>query len=646
MASTREQSETPAASETRRTFVVGTAGHVDHGKSTLVKTLTGIDPDRLREEREREMTIDLGFAWLELPGNLAVSVVDVPGHERFIKNMLAGVGGIDAALLVIAADEGPMPQTAEHLAILDLLEVASGIVVLTKCDLVDDDWLELVTEETRERLAGTVFADAPVVPVSSMTRAGFDALLTALADVLGTMPERLETGKARLPIDRAFTVAGFGTVVTGTLVGGALDVGQEIEVLPGRIRTRVRGIQSHGQKVERGLAGARTAVNISGVERDMIQRGDVLTIPGWLEPTTMLDVRLRLWREAPHPLEQNDPVDLFIGAAEAIGNVTLLDAERLLPGEEGWVQIRLAQEIVTAAGDRFIVRQPSPSLTIGGGRVIDPHPRRHRRFRPEVISALETKATGTPEERLLQVLSTSATEVRALAEQLEVDLSTVRELVAAAADADEVVILGPETEGPLAPNRLVMRRDRYEQAHSAITALLGDFHARFPLRRGMPREELKSRLDLTGRAFDALLQTLTRGGGVTDRGSLLALPGHEIRLTPAQQEASDRFQAALAANPNSPPSPDGFGIGPDLLAALADLGQIVRLPDNVVFSAEQLAAIQQETLAIIEAQGSITLAQFRDHFGSSRKYAQAVLEYFDQQRITRRVGDARVRGNA
>jgi selenocysteine-specific elongation factor len=448
-----------------------------------------------------------------------------------------------------------------------------------------------------------------------------------------------------LSIDRAFTVAGFGTVVTGTLLGGPLDVGQEVELLPAGMRSRVRGLQSHGRKVDRGFPGARTAVNLSGVERDMIRRGDVLTIPGWLEPTTMLDVRLRLVPTAPQPLEQNDPVDLFIGAAEAIGNVTLLDAERLLPGEEGWVQIRLAQDIVAAAGDRFIVRQPSPSLTIGGGRVIDPHPRRHRRFRPEVISSLETKATGTPEERLLHLLAVGPAEVRAIAEQLEHDLAGARDLVTAGIEAGDLVALGAEPGGPLAPNRLIARRDQLDRTREAITRLLGDFHARQPLRRGMPKEEVKSRLGAGGRAFDALVQTLVAEGELADLGSLLALPGHEIRLTAAQQEAFDRYTIALAENPHAPPAPDGFGIAPDLLAALADLGQIVRLPDNVVFGAEQLAEIQRETLAMIEQHGSITLAQFRDHFGSSRKYAQAVLEYFDQQRVTRRVGDVRVRGS-
>jgi len=590
------------------------------------------------------MTIDLGFAWLQLPDEISVSIVDVPGHERFIKNMLAGVGGIDAALLVIAADEGPMPQTAEHLAILDLLEVERGLIVLTKRDLVDDEWLELITEETRERLAGTSLADTPIVPVSSTTGAGLDDLKAALAVLLSTMPERLETGKPRLPIDRAFTVAGFGTVVTGTLLGGALEVGQEVELLPGGLRARVRGIQSHGRKSERGLPGARTAVNLSGVDRDAITRGDVLTTPGWLEPTTMLDARLRLVADAPAPLEQNDPIDLFIGAAETLGNVTLLDAERLLPGEEGWVQFRLTQPIATAAGDRFIIRQPSPSLTIGGGKVVDPHPHRHRRFRSEVIQALETKATGTPAERLLEVLATGPVELRAIAERLDLDLAAARELLAEAGDSGDVVALGSEGTGPIAPNRLIARADWVERSGRVVTTLLADFHARHPLRRGMAREEVKSRAGLSGRPADALLQTLVLRGTVTDLGSLLALPDHEIRLTPEQQAAADRFVAALAENPNSPPSPDGFGIGADLLAALGDLGQIVRLPDNIVFGAAQLAEIQRETQRLIDEHGSLTLAQFRDHFGSSRKYAQAVLEYFDQQRITRRVGDTRVRG--
>jgi selenocysteine-specific elongation factor len=527
-----------------------------------------------------------------------------------------------------------------------LLEVDRGIVVLTKRDLVDDEWLELIVEDTRERLVGTSLADAPIIPVSAVTRDGLDELLARMASLLSDMPPRSSAGKPRLPIDRSFTVAGFGTVVTGTLLDGAFDVGQEVELLPQGIRARVRGLQSHGRKTERALPGARTAVNLSGIERESIHRGDVLTTPGWLQPTALLDVRLRVIPDAPQPLEQNDPVSLFIGAAESPGNVTLLDAERLHPGDEGWVQIRLAHSVVALAGDRFIIRQPSPSVTIGGGRVIDTQPRRHRRFRSEVIQSLETRASGTPEERLLQLLGASPLEVRAVAQHLGLELDSTREMVRALASQDLIAILGTTQDETIAPNRLVARADLVDRATDISQRLLSAFYARWPLRRGMPREEIKSRLEVTGRAADGLIQTLAARGIVRDLGSLLALPDHEVRLTPEQQRAADAYQAALAANPNSPPAPDGFGIDSELLAGLSELGMIVRLPDNVVFGKQQLAEIRQATLDIIDREGSITLAQFRDHFNSSRKYAQAVLEYFDQQRITRRVGDARVRGSA
>ncbi|HET9015491.1 MAG TPA: selenocysteine-specific translation elongation factor, partial [Thermomicrobiaceae bacterium] len=309
----------------RQTYVIGTAGHVDHGKSTLVRALTGIDPDRLREEKERSMTIDLGFAWLTLPSGREVSIVDVPGHERFIKNMLAGVGGIDAALLVVAADEGPMPQTDEHLAILDLLGVSRGLVVLTKVDAVDADWRDLVVEETREKLVGTTLEDAPIVPVSSLTGEGLDDLRAAIDAMLDRVPPHREAGRPRLPIDRVFSVAGFGTVVTGTLLDGPLQLGQEVEVLPAGRRGRVRGLQSHRTREERANPGSRTAVNLSGIAVEELRRGDVLTTPGWLTPTRLLDARVRLVPDSPVPLEQNDEVDLFIGSAETTARVTLLD---------------------------------------------------------------------------------------------------------------------------------------------------------------------------------------------------------------------------------------------------------------------------------------------------------------------------------
>ncbi len=645
MASTSNRTQDSAAgTPADRTIVAGTAGHVDHGKSTLVRALTGIDPDRLREEREREMTIDLGFAWLALPGGTSLSVVDVPGHERFIKNMLAGVGGIDIALLVIAADEGPMPQTAEHLAILDLLDIEHGIVVLTKRDTVDAEWLELVTEETRDRLAGTTLADAPIVAVDSISRAGLDDLIATLDTLAGALPGRPAAGRARLPVDRSFTVAGFGTVVTGTLSGGALEVGQEVEVVPGGLRSRIRGLQSHGRKTERAMPGSRTAVNLTGVEREAIRRGDVLATPGWLRPTVLLDARLRVVADAPEPLEQNEPVDVFVGAAEAPGHLTLLDAERLAPGAEGWVQIRLDQPIAAVAGDHFIVRRASPSQTLGGGRVVDTQPRRHRRFRAEVLHDLETRASGTAEERFVQVLGDGPLELRALADRLSIDLDAAR--AAAATLGDLVVPLGAGDDTVLAPNRLVARREQLESERHVVARLLDEYHRRWPMRRGMPREDVRSRLTARGRAADALLQTLAAEGSIIDHGSLVAATGHEITLSADQQRQADAYRAALAAEPISPPAPEAFGIDADLLAAMVELGQAVRIAEGVVYGVDVMAGIERRVREILDERGSITLAEFRDEFGTSRKYAQAVLEYLDQQRVTRRVGDARVRGTA
>jgi len=641
-ASSQEQG---AAAEARsaRTIVAGTAGHVDHGKSTLVKALTGTDPDRLNEERERAMTIDLGFAWLPLSNRTSVSIVDVPGHERFIKNMLAGVGGIDVAILVIAADEGPMPQTTEHLAILDLLDVQHGIVVLTKRDLVDDDWLELVREETRERLIGTSLADAAIIAVDSLSRSGLDELVAEIERLADEVPGQVTGGRPRLPVDRSFTVAGFGTVVTGTLTGSVLEIGQEVEIVPSGRRSRIRGLQSHGKKSDRALPGSRTAVNLTGIERDDIHRGDVLTTPGWLQPTTMLDARLRVVADAPEPLEQNEPIDIFIGAAESPAHLTLLDNERLAPGAEGWVQIRLDQPIAAVAGDHFIIRRASPSQTLGGGRVIDPHPRRHRRFRTEVLHDLETRATGTPEERFVQALAEGPLELRAIAERLSIDVETARGMIGSIRDL--VVPLGEGDNSALPPNRYLAQAVFVDAQRGIVMGLLKEYHRRAPLRRGMPREDIKSRLNAKGRAADALLATLAADGSVSDLGSLLALPEHEISLTADQQRQVDAYRAALTAEPISPPAPDAFGISPDLLAAMVELGYAVRVADGVVYGTGELTAIEARVKEILDTNGSITLAEFRDVFGTSRKYAQAVLEYLDRQRITRRVGDARVRGS-
>ncbi|MHB8578131.1 MAG: selenocysteine-specific translation elongation factor, partial [Dehalococcoidia bacterium] len=384
-------------------FVIGTAGHVDHGKSTLVHALTGIDPDRLREEKERGMTIDLGFAWLKLPGGREVSIVDVPGHERFIKNMLAGVGGIDLALLVVAADEGVMPQTREHLAILDLLGIGSGVVAITKRDLVDDEWLELVQADIEETLTGTTLAGSPLIPCSASSGAGLPELIAAIEAKLDSTAPKRDIGRPRLAIDRAFSIAGFGTVVTGTLIDGLLRTGAELVVEPGGQRTRVRGLQSHRHKVDRTEPGSRTAVNLAGLSTDELSRGMVLTTPGWLAPTSAVDVRLHVVADLARPLRHNVQVTFHTGAAEVPAKVRLLDADEIAAGEHGWAQVRLLEPVAVVKGDSFVVR--SPNATLGGGVVVDSHPKRHRRHHAGTLASLASLERGSPAETVFELLT-------------------------------------------------------------------------------------------------------------------------------------------------------------------------------------------------------------------------------------------------
>jgi selenocysteine-specific elongation factor len=639
-------------------YVIGTAGHVDHGKSTLVKALTGIDPDRWEEEQRREMTIDLGFAWLTLPSSRSVSIVDVPGHERFIKNMLAGVGGLDAALLVIAADESVMPQTEEHLAILDLLGVDHGLVVLTKADLVDDEWLALVGEEVRERLRGTTFADAPQVAVSARTGHGLGALLAALDAQLDRLPSRTAAqGAPRLPIDRAFTIGGFGTVVTGTLLDGPLHVGDEVDILPSGLKARVRGLQTHQHKEEVALPGTRVAVNLAGVSHHNITRGDVLALPGRLHPTDLLDVRLRLIPAAPGPLEQNTRLDLFVGAAEVHCRVTLLDRKQIEPGETGWLQLRLEHPIAAARGDHYILRQPSPSRTIGGGQVVDTQPPRHRRFRPEVIAALESFARGTPADLLRRALGDGQPHVWAallkasglappIAAEALGELAGMGDAVAlrtvdqGLAISDRRLDDG-DTQSPLAnlQSLWTISATGWAALCDKLTSALRGYHRRYPLRMGMPREELRSRLKLSGEGLDAVLGVAVAQGLVAAHEGSVRLAAHTPKLAPDQERAVQRLLAAFAAAPYSPPAPD---LEPELLGWLVEQGKIVRVGEDVAFLPETYQALVAWVRSQITVAGSITVAQFRDRFGSSRKYALALLEHLDERKITRRVGDARV----
>jgi selenocysteine-specific elongation factor len=616
-------------------YVIGTAGHVDHGKSALVQALTGIDPDRLREEKERGLTIDLGFAWLTLPNGEEVSIVDVPGHERFIKNMLAGVGGIDLALLVVAADEGVMPQTREHLAIIDLLGIEHGVVAVTKADLVDADFAELVAADVEEALRGTTLEGAPTAVCSAVSRQGLEELVAMLQAELARTPVKRDIGRPRLPIDRAFTIAGFGTVVTGTLIAGSLRVGQEVEVAPAGLRARIRGLQAHGQKVEAAPPGRRTAVNLAGVAVEELERGMVVASPGWLRPATALDVRLRAVRYLSRPLRHGTTVTLHTGAAEVEGRLLLLDRDQVPPGEQGWAQLRLSRPVAAVKGDRFVIRDPND--TLGGGRIVNTQARRHRRFHPPTIEKLDAMDRGSPREAVL--MATAASEpvsLRDLSSGLDLSAEEVRAAVAEAIAGGELLALG---SGPPAEGTLLYTAGGFATLWDRLSNVVSAYHRQFPLRRGISREELRSRLGLESRPFDQAIALWAGRGEVREEADSVSLSGHEPRPDASQEERARQLLAALRSQPFSPPALDGDD---DLLSYLEDRGDIVWVGEGIVFAAEAYREMVERVVAHLRERRTVTLAQVRDLLGTSRKYAQALLEHMDEQRVTRRVGDERV----
>jgi selenocysteine-specific elongation factor len=627
--------------------VIGTAGHVDHGKSTLVEALTGIHPDRLKEEREREMTIDLGFGWMELPSGEEVGIVDVPGHRDFIENMLAGVGGIDAALFVVAADEGVMPQTREHLAILDNLQIQGGVVALTKTDMVDDlDWLALVEEDVRQVLSGTTLEEARILRVSARKGEGIGELIQALSDCLAHRPPRPDLGRPRLPVDRVFSVAGFGTVVTGTLSDGKLRVGDEVELLPRGLRGRVRGLQTHKRKEEVAVPGSRTAVNISGIPQEQVLRGDVLTHIGDYHPTRRLDVRFRLLSDASKPLTHNREVKLFIGAAEILARVRLLGSELINPGEEGWLQLELRDPVVAMRGDRYILRRPSPGETLGGGAVVDPHPTgRHKRFSQGLTDRLESLARGTPAEVLAQaLLSLGAAPLREVFAKASLEDSDAAQAIEELSQSGEMVILeGVEGNLSIKNDILVAGRGYWEALAVRAFVEVNNYHAANPLRRGLPREELKSRLKVSARLLNALVRKLVAAQELEDSGLWVSRRGHAIRFTPQQERSVQGLLARFSASPYAPPSikETQAEIGEEVYNALIDQGVLVPVSDEVVFRREDYEGMVKEVRSLLDRQTIITAAQVRDNFDTSRRYVLALLEHLDRIGVTVREGDVR-----
>lgn len=617
--------------------VIGTAGHVDHGKSSLVQALTGIDPDRLKEEKDREMTIDLGFAWMTLEDSEEeLGIIDVPGHRDFIENMLAGVGGIDLVLLVIAADEGVMPQTKEHLAILDLLQVSGGVIALTKIDLIDDDdWLELITLDITEVLTDSVLADAPIIGVSSHTGEGIDELKVALIAELAAISEATDLSRPRLPIDRVFSLTGFGTVVTGTLLEGQLNVGDAVQIQPNGLDGRIRGLQTHNTKIEMAKPGSRVAVNLSGINKSEIRRGDVLTYPQNLSGTILCDVSYEHLQGNENPLKHNQEVKFFSGAAEVVARTRVIGQKQLSPGQRGWLQLSLKESVALMRNDRYILRRPSPPATIGGGSILDPHPgRRYRRFKPDVVKHMETMERGQPGELLLDALSVREptmkdTLIKAIALDHAIGESTYAELVA----SGQIVSVGQE----------IISADGYARTKEKIIYLIDSYHDDNPLRQGIQKEELRNRTKLAGPAFNVFIQNLEAEGRVQVSKNVIKLPHFHVRYTGEQEDAINSLMDEFRAKGvNSPSVKEAKRVvGEDVYYALLDMDRLKQISPDVVYERQEYQTIENQIIDYLRTEGQITVAQVRDLLDTSRKYAIAFLEYLDEREVTRREGDFR-----
>jgi selenocysteine-specific elongation factor len=625
--------------------VIGTAGHVDHGKSTLIAALTGTHPDRLKEEQAREMTIELGFGWMTLPNGEEVGIVDVPGHRDFIENMLSGIGGIDAALLVIAADEGVMPQTKEHLDILDLLQIPAGLIVLTKTDLASDSaWLDLVTTDIRLAVSDTVLKDAPIVRVSAKNKTGLDELISTLSKILEEKPVRLDLNRPRLPIDRVFTMSGFGTIITGTLSDGHLSIGDEVEILPSGNKGRIRGLQTHKKKEDTAIPGSRTAVNISGVNVEQIQRGEVMTYPNQYQATRRLDARFRLLKDVSTPLKHGDEVKFFVGASETVATLRILNTEALNANTEGWIQLELREPVVAVRGDRYILRRPSPSETLGGGVIIDHQPKgRHKRFDEEVLKSLESLAQGSPADILLEAATAAnIAPIKEIVTRSRLEAAHANEALKELLETGKLILLEDGTQ-TIASETLAIALPHWNALSDKTLQLVESYHKDYPLRRGIPREELKSKLKLSPRIFNTAITTLVAHQLILETSKLVSKPEHEVKFNGQEQVKVQALMRKFEANPFSPPSVKECQaeVGEEVLNALLEMEELITVSSEIIFSKSNYDLMVLRIKDAIIQNGKISLAEVRDLFNTSRKYAQAILEHLDTIGLTMRDGDFR-----
>ena len=624
-----------------KNIIIGTAGHVDHGKTALIKALTGIETDRIKEEKKRGITIELGFAYLDLPDGEKAGIIDVPGHEKFVKNMLAGAGGIDLALLVVAADEGFMPQTREHLGILSLLNISEGIIVVTKKDMVDEDWLEIVCDEVRQEVQGTFLENAQIIPVSSYTGEGIEQLRQAIFTMIDqkTQIKNLDV-PFRIPVDRIFSVEGFGTVITGTLIEGTMKVGDPVTVYPSRIESRIRNLQVHSQDVQEAYAGQRVAVNLAGLKKTDLNKGDVIAVPDSMHTTMMIDIHLTVLKDCDREIRNATRLHLYHGARDILCKIVLLDRDSVGAGESCYAQLRLEEEIAVKTGDRFVLRFYSPVETIGGGVILDSNPFKHKRNDAAVLESLKLKEGGSDREKISAALRDYSARFETL-DFLQIQTGIPKEQF-----EQQINKLIKDKVAFRVSDNVVIHTDYLNRLKDSAVKLLESYHKENPLREGMKKDEFRNKLikyeDIS--VVDKITDSLVNRKVLKYVNNCVALADFEVQQDNNQQEIENAFlQGGF-----SPESPDQIAARfpkvknfKQVLESLVNTGKLVRVEEKILLHADYYNKALTLAKEHVDQNGQITLAEMRDLMGASRKFAVAVLEYWDKRGITKKVGDAR-----
>lgn len=629
-------------------FIIGTAGHVDHGKTALIKAITGIDTDRLKEEKERGISIELGFASLTLPNGRTFGIVDVPGHERFIRNMVSGASGIDMVIMVIAADEGVMPQTREHLHICSLLGIKKGLVALTKVDMVTEEWRDLVKDDVHEFLKGTFLEASPVIPVSSITGAGLEELLDAFGRVASEIEGESDAGIFRLPVDRAFTMKGFGTVVTGTLISGDIKLGEEVEILPTGVTAKVRGIQIHNQSATIAEAGQRTAINLQGVEKDTIVRGDVLARPRTLKPSIRLDVCVEYLSNNNRRLKNRNLVRFHVGTNEAIGRIILLDREDVEPGAKASAQVVLESPIVAMARDRFVIRSYSPVTTIGGGMIVDPLPKKHKRNSEKVNHEIDLLHDGTDTERAAIIIERSGIEGIGISElemRTGVYQNILKDILGTLSSKKQVVVLDVDESR-------IISFSIYQNLQGRILLEMRAYHERYPLKEGVSKEELRSTAGQFARPrlFNMAVRELEKRGEIVVERENIRLSGHRVDLKGELEDIRSKIAEIYMDAGLTPPSIKELmekfagqrSLAESVINVMLKEGSLIKINEDLYFHKEVLTRLREDYKSLLVRDGKATPASMKELTSLSRKFIIPLMEYFDITKLTIRAGDHRI----